>query len=271
MVTEGRFQVKLTRKSTILYAALFAAVTLISTAARAQSVAAKPAPASDQPAVQPAPRLADGKVDLGGKGVWAPIWVLDWADKKYVEEKIDVPFTPAGLELYKERQATQSRDDPEGYCLPAGVPRYTGTPYPFQLIQLPDRVVILYEGASHMYRVVLLNAKHSADPNPTWLGESIGWYEGNDTLVVDTIGFNGRTWLDYVGHPASDQLHVVERFSRPNNMSLHYEATIEDPKNYTKPWTTRFNVKWKPGWEIQEYVCLENNKDLLHMGTKQPK
>ena len=261
----------MTMKSAIGGAATLAALLFTFQVARAQSVAANPAPASDKAAVQPTPRLADGKVDLGGKGVWAPILVLDWADKKYVEEKIDVPFTPAGLELYKERQANHSKDDPEGYCLPAGVPRYTGTPYPFQLIQLPDRVVILYEGASHMYRVVLLTDKHSADPNPDWLGESIGHYEGNDTLVVDTIGFNGRTWLDYVGHPASDQLHVVERFTRPNLMNLHYEATIEDPKSYTKPWTTRFNVKWKPGWEIQEYVCLENNKDLLHMGTKEPK
>lgn len=257
----------------VLAVSLFWIVLPGNTPANAQSLVAKPAPApaaTDQPA-QPAPRLPDGKVDLGGKGVWAPIWVLDWASKKYVEENIDVPFTPAGLQLYNERQANHSKDDPEGYCLPAGVPRYTGTPYPFQIIQLPDRVVILYEGASHMYRVILLNTKHSADPNPSWLGESIGWYEGNDTLVVDTIGFNGRTWLDYVGHPASDQLHVVERFSRPNNLSLHYEATIEDPKNYTKPWTTRFNVKFRPGWEIQEYVCLENNKDLLHMGTTAPK
>jgi hypothetical protein len=257
----------------VLAVSLFWIVLPGNTPANAQSLVAKPAPApaaTEQPA-QPAPRLPDGKVDLGGKGVWAPIWVLDWASKKYVEENIDVPFTPAGLQLYNERQANHSKDDPEGYCLPAGVPRYTGTPYPFQIIQLPDRVVILYEGASHMYRVILLNTKHSADPNPSWLGESIGWYEGNDTLVVDTIGFNGRTWLDYVGHPASDQLHVVERFSRPNNLSLHYEATIEDPKNYTKPWTTRFNVKFRPGWEIQEYVCLENNKDLLHMGTTAPK
>src|SRR5277367_6861173 len=89
----------------------------------AQAVVAKPAAASDKVSVQPAPRLADGKVDLGGKGVWAPIWVLDWADKKYVEENIDVPMTPAGAELYKERQANHSKDDPEGYCLPAGVPR----------------------------------------------------------------------------------------------------------------------------------------------------
>ena len=260
-------------KSTLHAVAISALLSLAHAPASGQSVAAKPAPAaaSDKAPARPTPRRADGKVDLGGKGVWAPIWVLDWADKKYVEEKIDVPFTPAGLELFNERQANHSKDDPEGYCLPAGVPRYTGTPYPFQIIQLPDRVVILYEGASHMYRVILLNAKHSADPNPNWLGESTGWYEGNDTLVVDSVGFNGRTWLDYVGHPASDQLHVVERFSRPTYGSLHYEATIEDSKNYTKPWTTRFNVRWRDGWELQEYVCLENNKDLLHLGTKEPK
>jgi hypothetical protein len=260
----------MTKKSAAAVA-LLAAMGVTSELALAQSVAPLPAPVTDRMAIQPTPRLPGGNVDLGGKGVWAPIWVLDWADKKYVEEKIDVPFTPDGLRLYNERQASQSKDDPEGYCLPAGVPRYTGTPYPFQIIQLPDRVVILYEGASHMYRVILLNAKHSADPNPSWLGESIGWYEGKDTLVVDTVGFNGRTWLDYAGHPASDRLHVVERFTRPNYGSLHYEATIEDPKNYAEPWTTRFNVKWRQGWEIQEYVCLENNKDLVHLGTKEPR
>jgi hypothetical protein len=151
------------------------------------------------------------------------------------------------------------------------VPRYTGTPYPFQIIQLPDRLVILYEGASHMYRVVLMNVEHSKDPDPTWLGESVGHWEGNDTLVIDTVGFNGRTWLDYVGHPSSDQLHVTERLRRPDFRTLVYEATIEDPKYYTKPWTTSFNVKFQPGWEIKEYVCLENNKDLLHLGTKEPK
>ena len=219
----------------------------------------------------PTPRLPDGKVDFGGKGVWAPIWVLDWADKKFVTEQIDVPFTPAGLTLFQERRANNSKDDPEGYCLPAGVPRYTGTPYPFQLIQLPDRVVILYEGASHMYRVILMGAKHSADPDPSWLGESVGSWEGNDTLVVDTVGFNGRTWLDYVGHPASEKLHVIEKFRRPDLNTLLYETTIEDPVYYTKPWTTSFKVRFRPGWEIKEYVCLENNRDLVHLGTVAPK
>jgi hypothetical protein len=226
------------------------------------------------PGAKPTPRLADGKVDFGGKGVWAPIWVLDWADKKYVEKAVDVPFTELGLKLYKERRANDSKDDPEGYCLPPGVPRYTGTPYPFQFIQLPDRVVLLYEGASHMYRQVFMDGrKHtSADKlNPTWLGESIGSWEGNDTLVVDTIGFNGRTWLDYVGHPASEDLHVVEKFRRPNYLTLEYEATITDPQMYTKPWTTNFRVPFRPGWDLLEYVCLENNKDLTHLGTKEPK
>src|SRR5579862_792146 len=163
-------------RSAILAAAVLAALTLISAPARAQKIDSDKAPSA------PTPRLSDGKVDLGGKGVWAPIWVLDWADKKYVEEKIDVPFTPAGLELYKERQANHSKDDPEGYCLPAGVPRYTGTPYPFQIIQLPDRVVILYEGASHMYRTIYMDGRKHTNPDalqPTWLGESIGSWEGN--------------------------------------------------------------------------------------------
>jgi hypothetical protein len=122
-----------------------------------------------------------------------------------------------------------------------------------------------------MYRVILMNAKHSADPDPSWLGESIGWWEDNDTLVVDTVGFNGRTWLDYVGHPASDQLHVIEKFRRPDLRTMVYEATIEDPKFYTKPWTTSFKIKFEQGWEIKEYVCFENNKDLLHLGTTEPK
>jgi len=223
---------------------------------------------------QPTPRLADGKVDFGGKGVWAPIWVLDWANPKYVEKAVEVPFTPAALAKFQERRANNSKDDPEGYCLPPGVPRYTGTPYPFQLIQLPDRLVILYEGASHMYRTVFMDGrKHTSEDklNPTWLGESIGWWEGNDTLVVDSVGFNGRTWLDYVGHPATEKLHVIEKFRRPDFNTLSYEATIDDPGAYTKPWTTSFKIPFKAGWDLLEYVCLENNKDLVHLGTNEPK
>ena len=89
--------------------------------------------------------------------------------------------------------------------------------------------------------------------------------------MVDSIGFNGRTWLDYVGHPASESLHVIEKFRRPDYLTMLYEATIDDPVNYTKSWTTTFKIRFRPGWELQEYVCLENNKDLYHLGTKEPK
>jgi len=256
-------------KCNVTIAAAWVATCLAVASAYGQGSAASKTAAAP---AKPAPRLADGKVDLGGKGVWAPIWVLDWADDKYVEHKVDVPFTAKGQELFKQRRANESKDDPEGYCLPPGVPRYTGTPYPFQFIQLPDRVVILYEGASHMYRQVFMDGrKHSQDLNPTWLGESIGSWQDNDTLVVDTVGFNGRTWLDYVGHPSSDKLHVVEKFRRPDLMTLDYEATVEDPVMYTKPWTTNFRVKFRPGWDLLEYVCLENNKDLAHLDTSGPK
>lgn len=160
-----------------------------------QTLTADAAPSTNPP-VGPTPRLSDGKVDLGGKGVWAPIWVLDWADKKYVEQNIDVPFTPAGMELYKERQATHSKDDPEGYCLPAGVPRYTGTPYPFQIIQLPDRVVILYEGASHMYRVILLNAKHwQIRTRPGWENPSAGTRATTRWWSTRLVSTDARGWI----------------------------------------------------------------------------
>ena len=220
---------------------------------------------------KPTPRLADGKVDFGGKGIWYPIWVQDWADPKYVDKAIDIPMSELGMKLFKERRANISADDPEGFCLPPGVPRYTGTPYPFQIIQLKDRVVILYEGASHGYRVMLNGAKHGEDLNPTWMGESLVTWEGNDTMVADTVGFNGKTWLDYVGHPASEQLHVIEKYRRPDYGTLAYETTIEDPAMYTKPWTSSFKVRWRDELELYEYICAENNKDIYHLDTKGPK
>jgi hypothetical protein len=113
--------------------------------------------------------------------------------------------------------------------------------------------------------------KFPEDMNPTWLGYSIGHWEDNDTLVVESRGFNGRTWLDYVGHPSSEQLHVVEKYRRPDYNTLAYEATIADPVMYTRPWTTSFKVPWREGWDLLEYVCLENNKDIEHLDTQGPK
>jgi hypothetical protein len=109
---------------------------------------------------------------------------------------------------------------------------------------------------------VRLNAQHPKDPMPTWFGDSVGNWEG-DTLVIDTIGFNGRTRLDTIGHPHSDQMHVVERWQRPDLGHINYEITIDDPKTYTKAWKNTRTFILRTDWQIMEYSCEENNKDFL--------
>ena len=207
-----------------------------------------------------------GKPDLGGKGMWGVPYVTDMAKTTGgVEWAQDVPFTPKAAEIFKHRVDTLSKEDPEGYCLPPGVPRMMYTPYPAEILQMQDRIVFIYEGGAHVWRNIWLDGrKHTDDPNPTYLGESVGHWEG-DTLVVDVIGFNERTWLDFAGHPHGEKLHVTERYSRPSLNVLHYEATIEDPEFYTKPWTVYQNIAWRPGQELLEYICQENNRDLQHL------
>ncbi len=107
----------------------------------------------------------------------------------------------------------------------------------------------------------------SKDPNPTYLGESIGHWEG-DTLVTDVIGFNNRTWLDQDGHPHGEALHIVEKFTRLNELSMRYEVTVDDPENYEKPWTTSYLIPFVPSGELYEYICQENNIDVRHLVGK---
>jgi hypothetical protein len=225
---------------------------------------------------KPVPRLADGHPDLGnGKGVWNPRVMASLsgtgrggATRMAVDKIVDIPMTPWAKKLYDERMANLSKEDPEGRCLPPGVPRLMSTPFPFQIFQLPDRVLFVFEGATHTWRSVFTDGrKHHPDPNPTYLGDSVGHWEG-DTLVVDVVGFNDRTWLDQEGHPHSEQLHVTERYTRTDLDTLQYSVTIEDPVAYTKPWTTSFWIPWVPGAELLEYVCNENNADLSHMVGK---
>jgi len=234
-----------------------------------------PEPAA-KTAVRPAPRLPDGKPDLGnGKGSWNPRVIQNIAgvgpgapDRTPVEHVVDVPFQPWAETLYRQRIADLQKDDPEARCLPPGIPRMHQTPFPFQVFQLPDRVLFVFEGGSHFWRTIFTDGRaHSKEPNPGYLGESIGHWDG-DTLVVDTIGFNDRTWLDQDGHPHTEALHTVERFTRRDEMTLHYQVTIEDPGAYTRPWTTSYTIPWSPGAELMEYVCHENNKDLPHMVGK---
>jgi hypothetical protein len=170
--------------------------------------------------------------------------------------------------LYKERRANLSKDDPEGFCLPAGVPRIS--PFPYKIVQTPALFVILDEGNVHSYRQIFLDGRgHPADPNrnPLWMGHSIGTWDG-DTLVVDSVDFNDKTWLNGQGLPHSDALHVVERFRRPDLGHLEIEITLDDPKAFTKPHTFTRSHLYGPAWEIEEYVCNEFNVDKDHLVGK---
>ena len=143
------------------------------------------------------------------------------------------------------------------------------TPYPMEIIQLPEqkRIIMIFEGATHIWREIFMDGRAHPDGdalNPTYLGHSVGRWEG-DTLVIDVVGFNEQTWLDYFGHPHTDQLHVVERFSRPNKRTLHYEAVVDDPGAYAKPFTIRWDIPWNATGELTEYICQENNKYMWRL------
>jgi hypothetical protein len=149
----------------------------------------------------------------------------------WAEEKFKTAHPPFGAGATFEA----INDPVQTYCDPPGVSRVYLYPWEFKFVQERDSVYILYE-YTKMWREIPLNKPHSKDPDSTWLGESVGKYEG-DTLVVDTIGFNDKTWLDHLGHPHSDQLHLIERFRRVDPKTLELQITVDDPKAYTKTFT----------------------------------
>jgi hypothetical protein len=176
-----------------------------------------------------------------------------------------VPFQPWAAAVYNYNSKNQSQYDPEGYCFPPGGPRLMATPYPMEILQEPSsqRIIMIFEGASHTWREIYMDGRQHPTGealNPTFLGNSIGHYDGPDKLVVDVVGFNEESWLDYFGHPHTNMLHVVEQFTRPNKQTLHYEAKIDDPGAYTKPWDVAWDVPWNANGEITEYICQQNNR-----------
>jgi hypothetical protein len=207
----------------------------------------------------PVPRTLDGRADLSG--VW----------NKAIHQNTSLPveplpFTPAGLKAFND---VAELIDPTSRCILPGVPRVNNSPYPLQIMQLPDRVVFVYE-YMHNFRVIYTDGRgHRAHWEPSLMGDSVGRWDG-DTLVIDTVNLTDRTWLDDHGNRHSDALHVTERWRRMSADELWYEATIDDPKFYTKPWTTGWVIPLAPkDWEIMEYACTDNNKDLYD-GHLQP-
>ena len=172
----------------------------------------------------------------------------------------ELPFQPWAEEKYKSvkpgygPRATPNSQDPILNCLPPGVPRIMLIPFPMQVIQIPGEVVMLFEYDHYIRHIYLDRREHPKELDLTWMGDSIGWWEGN-TLVVDTAGLNDKTWLDQVGHPHSDALHVVERIRRIDHDTLQDDLTIDDPKAYKKSWTGQQVFKLRPSWRLLEYVC----------------
>jgi hypothetical protein len=245
------------------FVAVAQALLLATLSASAQS--RKGQESHDPPA--PTPRFADGTVDLGGNGIWDQSWITDFG-KQLVGIK-EIPFLPWTKAMYDYNAATKVAYDPQGFCLPPGGPRMFGTPYPSQLIQDRDRkrIIVIFEGGAHVWREIYLDGRKLPDResvNPTYFGYSVGHWDG-DTLVVETTGFNEKTWLNFNGTMHTDQLKTTERITRPNRDTLHYEAVIDDPGAYSAPWTVAWDIKWLPDAELAEYICQENNQFLLDL------
>ena len=214
----------------------------------------------------PAPKTADGKSDVSGLWQPGPGYVENIAKDLKIE---DIPFRPWAQTLYQHRRDTLSKEDPTGWCNPGGVPRSDAVPYPFKIVPAAGggEIMILYE-AVHSYRQVFMDGRAlPKDPNPNWLGYSVGKYEGG-ALVVESSGFVENSWLDNNGLPGTESLHVTERFKRKDFGHMDIEVTIDDPKTYTKPWTVTLPLRLLPDTELLEYICTENNKDLEHLVGK---
>ena len=208
----------------------------------------------------PAPRLPDGKPDLSG------IWN---AQTKYLRNLAsdlkpeDVPFQPWAKTVYDERAAgLHWKEEPDANCLPQGLPKILVAPAPWRIVQAPGYIVFVHEAFNLWWQVFMDGREFVAsnDITPTWMGYSTGKWEG-DTLVVDSRGFNGKVWLDQLGKPSTEALHVTMRFRRKDFGHMDIQITIDDPKAYTKPWSATVEATLSTNTDLMEFICLENEKD----------
>jgi hypothetical protein len=229
-----------------------------------------------------APRAPDGHADLSG--IWQALNVANFDLQDHsqaagtmweigaigaippgqgVVEAGQIPYLPAALEKKKKNFANRRTDDPEAKCYMPGVPRANYMPYPFQIVQSPQGILFVYEYAS-ANRLVNMGKPIEAGSD-TWMGTNNGHWEG-DTLVVDVTGLNGLAWFDRAGDFASDKLHVVERYTRIDPYHLSYEATIEDPATFSRPWkiTMPLYKRMEKNAQLLDFKCVEFAEELLY-------
>jgi hypothetical protein len=233
----------------------------------------------------PAPRAADGKPDLSG------LWLTDTAPpeilKRFIPESTngagdevpsqyflnilsdfkpeEAPFQPAAAAAF--RALNFAKESPVSHCLPEGMPVVEIAPAPYKIFQLKGLTLMLYERDTTFRQVYTDGRKLPDDPQPSWLGYSVGKWDG-DTFVVDTIGFNDRGWLDARGHSHSEAMHLTERFHRLDFGDMELQITIDDPKTYTRPFTIKLMQRLQPDTDLLEFFCSENEKDTRHMEGK---
>jgi hypothetical protein len=234
----------------------FAVVFILSTAAFAQT---------KQPAKASTSATSFDAHDLSG------VWMQDrprlntvveryWIYELTLEEPHMTPWGEAKYKAAKSSFGTHSypiaeTNDPiYRSCSPPGFPRAFFHAFPLQIVQAPGEVIMLFEWDSVRHQIFTDGRAHDTTLGPLWMGDSIGDWEG-DTLVADTVNFNEKTWLDRVGHPHSDALHVIERIRRVDHDHLQDDITIDDPKAYTKPWSGRIVFALKPTWTLAEEFC----------------
>jgi hypothetical protein len=214
----------------------------------------------------PARRTADGKIDLSG--FWMPSNPVKHLLNLAADMKPnEVPLQPWALKVYEERIETNGKDHPGVRCWPSGIPEKLNIPDGLKIVQTPDLMLFLHESRT-IYRQVFTDGRPlPKDAQPAWMGYSVGRWEG-DTFIVETIGQNGRTWLDMRGLPGTEALKVTERYHRPRIGNMLIDVTIDDPKAYTKPWNVQLSWTLQPDIELIESICEENNKDPVHMVGK---
>jgi hypothetical protein len=223
---------------------------------------------------QQAPAKAEGARGVPDfSGVWEmPPEAYEGYDHSF--SKDELPMTAWGKQRYDAAKPsegprmvpTTELNDPFYKCLPPGVPRIYLHPMGMQIVQTPSEVLQLFE-YDHLVRHIRTDQRKHNDPDPTWMGDAIGRWEGS-TLVVDSIGYNDKSWIDRVGHPHSSQLHVIERFRRVDAKTIRLDLTLEDPIAYTRPIIKQFVFRLQPTWRILEHVCVDNG-DFLEFDKKE--